>query len=188
MPRTIDAATQTANESPVITRCALAFFDFPGTPIYVTDVPFTVPYDGNDYLGVGNLGQISELEEGAELEARNLVFRISIVNPASLSQALAPSYVGRAVEVREANLDPVTHAIIGVPILWWAGVLDEPEIEIDPETGNRSLTVAGESVFVTWEKARSRFRTNEDQQARFAGDKFFEFKPQIADKEIKWGV
>ena len=53
------------------------------------------------------------------------------------------------------------------------------------DTGELTLNV--EREFSQWDKPVVRRYTNADQQARYAGDRFFEFVEQMADKTVYWG-
>ena len=50
-----------------------------------------------------------------------------------------------------------------------------------------TITVNAESRLADWDRPRVRRYNHEDQQIDYPGDMGFEFVPQMATKELRWG-
>jgi len=72
--------------------------------------------------------------------------------------------------------------IIANPIRWFKGTMDQMPIVLDPEKPIIRLFIESDGILFT--QAKERRYTHEDQQIEYEGDKFFEFVPDLQDKEI----
>lgn len=193
MPRNIPAPVLAAYQEERVNALDLAVLDFPGVPVLAHNglgsIWFDWDGDGSDeeFLGVGDLGEISQIREGAGLEADGMTFRLTGVDSALISEVLAQHYQGRTAQVYEQLFDDAG-AAIGDPTLWWEGRMDVPEIIDDFEKGTSEIIVTAESIFVTWARSRTRLRTDADQQARYPGDTGLSRLTKLNDLEIQWGV
>ena len=161
-------------------------FDIGTIRLNSTDRDLTVDVDGDGdqtYQGVGNLGQISTMEETSELRPTGIVLTLSGIQPSYISIALGAQYQGRSVKIWEAFFDS-SYAVVADPILQWSGLIDTMDISMG-ETAAIRLTA--EHKLIRWEEPKLRRYTNEDQQEQFTGDKGLEFVNQTTEKEIIWG-
>lgn len=182
MSRTITAATKTASEGEHVIIIALADFDFTSGTIYVTSAPYKVPFNGQDYIGLGIFGKVSPVEEGAEQKAYQLAFELSGVNNALISTTLNEDYQGRACNLYFALLDD-DYQLIDDPVLVFAGLMDTMDIKAGKEA---TITLVANSRLARWEQPVHHRYNNAAQQANFAGDKGLEFMEQMIEKEIIW--
>lgn len=134
------------------------------------------------FLGIGQLGSISSIGENTELQASRISLTLSGVNPVNVSAAFEKAQ-GRRGRIWFGFLDS-SWQIITDPVLMFVGLIDNTEIELG-DTG--TITVNLNNRFIEWSRDKNRRYTNEDQQAEFPGDRFFEFIPQAVEKEIIWG-
>ena len=158
--------------------------DFSTGFLRVNNSGVTFPWNGYDWLGVGRLGSIDPIKEGAGLEANGLAFRISGVPTANIALALGTYYQGRSCKVWAAPLT-AEHAVIADPVLVFWGRLDTMDIELG-ETA--TITVNAESRLADWDRPRVRRYNQEDQQIDYPDDLGFEFVPGLVDKQIVWGT
>jgi hypothetical protein len=181
--RTLTPAVDGAMAAGHVPLLVFVLMDFPSGMLRVNNSGVTIPWDGHDWLGVGRLGGIGAIEEGATLEARGLQLAISGVPPENIAIALGQSYQGRDCKVWAAPLTE-GHAVLSDPALVFWGRMDTMDIDLG-ETA--TITVSAESRLADWNRPRVRRYNHEDQQIDFAGDLFFDQGPQMVEKELRWG-
>lgn len=183
MAREITTAVATASAASHVVVAFMARMEFEGGTIYVNSTPGPIETGGATYLGMGALGKLSPIEETSELKATGISFELSGVDPSLISVALNEHYQGRRAQVLLALLD-VSHQLIADPVCVWAGQMDTMSIEL-ADTGK--ISVNCENEVVTWERPRIRRYNDEDQKARYPGDRGLEFVGGLQDKELVWG-
>jgi hypothetical protein len=181
--RTLTPAVDGAMAAGHVPLLVFVLMDFPSGMLRVNNSGVTIPWDGHDWLGVGRLGSIGSIDEGATLEARGLSLAISGVPPENIALALGQSYQGRDCKVWVAPLTD-GHAVVADPVLIFHGRMDTMDIDLG-ETA--TITVSAESRLADWDRPRVRRYNHEDQQIDYPGDKGFEFVPQMVEKELRWG-
>lgn len=144
----------------------------------------TITWGGFDWLGVGTLGFVSNVEESAELQKRTLQYTLTGIPNAMISIVLGEDYQGRAARLYIGFLNQTTGQLVATPDLLDQGRMDVSEIT---ESNECKVTITTESRIAAWDRPVVRRYTNADQQARFVGDKGLEFVDQAAQKEINWG-
>jgi hypothetical protein len=191
MTRTMEAAVTSAVQDDRISVQVLASFDFDGGLLRFWDGigDVTVATGGSadgTYTGAGNLADISPIEEASGTKATGLEFVLSGLNSGLVSTALGEHYQGRAVNVWFAFYNTTTKAILNHPLLVFAGRMNVMAIT---DTGLlATIALTAESRFIDLQRAPNPlFYTNDDQIEQNAGDVFFEFIPDMAEKVILWG-
>ncbi len=183
MARDIASLTLAAGKAGVVRPVLLTRLDFASGVVRATSAPFDVQHEGETYLGVGHLGALSAVPEGAELQGYAVQMTLSGIPAGFISLALADQYQGRDARLWLALLDE-QYRLTGSPVLIFRGRMDTLDIELG-ETATLTLTV--QSRLSDWERPRLRRYTHEDQQSKFPADKGFEFVAQMAEKTIYWG-
>ena len=160
-------------------------FDAPtGTQRFWTGVG-SLTYSGNTYTGTGNLGNVSIVEEAAEVRPAGVRLSLSGVAASLLSIALGEQYQGRAATVYLAFFNE-QWVMVGTPVTIYAGKIDvfgfvdsgaECELWITVENRLADFERPGEVYFFT----------DLDQQRKYAGDRGFEFTAVLVDKTFFWG-
>lgn len=152
-------------------------------PVRVTNAPYTINWDGHDWLGLGLLGGISPIEEGTRLEMYGINLTLSGIPAEYLSTALGTHYQGNDAKVWLAPLDAAMQ-IITDPVLVFHGRMDVMNIELGDTA---TITVTAESRLTDWNRARVNRYTDQEQQRLYPGDKGLEFVAKTADMELVWG-
>jgi len=183
MARTITPAVDAALAAGHVPLLVFVELDFPSQYLRLNNSAVTMAWNGYDWLGVGRLGGIDPISEGADLQARGLALRMSGIDPASISLALGTQYQGRSCRVWLAPLTS-DHAVIADPVLVFWGRMDTMDIDVG---ATATITVNAESRLADWDRPRVRRYNHEDQQIDFPGDMGFEFVPQMIEKELRWG-
>jgi len=154
------------------------------TPLYLWSGYGDLTYT-NTYLGVGELLNLSQIDESQDLGANGLQISLSGINGSSLlTTALSEEYQGKSVNVRLGAKDSEGN-IISDPIVIYSGFMDVMVIDEGAEASTISLTV--ENKLISLSKTKVRRYTSQDQRADHPTDKGFDYVATIAEKEILWG-
>lgn len=161
----------------------------------------------NTFTGSGQLIQISSVSESADIAATGAQVALSALPSSLLSLALSEPYQGRKCKIYFGMLRNQTDYLLnedGTLVLnedgsgidlrpeesdvlteIFTGQIDMMNIDEGPETSAIDLKV--ESRLIELNKPRSRRYTTSNQQARFAGDKGFDFVEDLQQKKFAWG-
>lgn len=191
MTRNVSAANTTAIAAEVLRPVRLVELDFVSGFVRFASTPFSVFFDSDgdlaneEFLGVGDLGNVSAISETTGAQSGRVSVTISGVKLSLVSTALNQKYQGRRASIWRGNLDE-NHALVGPPDLEFRGLMDTMPIKLR-DTGTISVVVVDR--FARWEKPLDNPRwDNADHQARRPGDKFFEFVPELVQgREPIWG-
>lgn len=184
MTRTITTAAENASLADVVRPLILIDLDFASGHVRLNSTPYALTYGGNVYQGAGKLGEISPVEETADIQATSIALKLYAIPRDVVSLALAEQYQGHDATMMLGMMDE-TWSLIADPVIVFAGRMDVMSISLG-ETASVTLTV--ESRFADWERPRIRRYTSEDQVAfEGAGDKFFDYAPTMVEKTVKWG-
>lgn len=184
MPRPFSAAMTAQITGSYLRPAFFAQLHFLSGDVFVWSGIGTVNWNGHDFLGLGQFGQISTIEESNDIKANNLTLTLSGVPSDSLSQALNETRQGNAVTLWFGCVGDGGD-VVADPVKSFAGRMDVPLIEEGATTCTISITV--ESILVDLQRSRLRSYTHEDQQIDFPGDLGFEYVPGLQDWNGVWG-
>ena len=139
-------------------------------------------YDGKTFLGAGNLGTVSAVQEGTELSPSTCDITLSGVNTAALSAILGEEYINRRVLIYVAFLDD-DDAIIETPFILFDGLMDSVSVSYGRSS---AIRIGVRDRLSTWSRDKQRLLTDAEQKSRHPTDKGLEFVNPIADREIVW--
>ena len=163
--------------------------------------------EGTVYTGTGQLLQLSEISETAEIAATGANLTLSGIHSELLSLALSEPYQGRLCKIYfgaiDANrvyltdedgnyilaedtsrIDISTGDPDGI-VEVFSGYMDQMNIDEGPETSTIAMSV--ESKLIDLERSRIRRYTDQSQKARYPNDRGFEFVEDLQDKQFNWG-
>lgn len=181
--RTAHASAITASKAETFRWGVLVRLDFAGGVVAVHSGVGPIDYDGDTYLGVGNLGSLSPVREGIEPRPYQVTAQLSGIPSEYIAIALGENYQGRDAKIYDVLLDS-DHQIIGTPTLAFNGRMDTMDVLLGAEA---VITVTMQSRLADWDRARVRRYNHEDQIAEYPNDKGFEFVAQMVEKELLWG-
>jgi len=160
-------------------------------PLYLWNGSRTIEVDGNDYVGLRELGSIDGLEEEDDnLQASEVQFSLSGVDDAILQTAVAADrglYVGRLVFTKLQFFD-ADWQLLGDPIARNASIIDGIEVSWasnDDGTQTRVLTATATNIFYGRSTPPAGNYTSSDQQFRSPGDRGFEFISSLTRSVIR---
>ena len=182
MSRDITAAVDAVLAGEHVPYVMFVFMDT-DNPVRVNTAPYTINWDGHDWLGAGLLGSISPVEEGSTLQMYGITLTLSGIPPEYINTAIGSHYQGRDCKVWLAPLDE-SMQIVADPVLVFSGRMDTMNIEIGQTA---TISVTAESRLTDWQKPRISRYTHEEQIARFPGDMGLQFVSKAAEMELVWG-
>lgn len=95
-------------------------------------------------------------------------------------------YMDRQVIVYDLHIHPDSGAILGDPVIYARGYINEVQHDDDPASGYL-LTLNCEDRAMDFNRQNGRFATHEDQQRRDAGDKGLIHTATAGTIEVLWG-
>lgn len=172
-----------AVNSPHIRPFTLVMLDFPEGPVRASSLPFDVTLAGETYYGVSLLGTVSEISEGLEQRSYGVNVTLNGIPSEFCTYISRQKVQGRPLKIGLGFLDNEDR-IIGEPLWPFTGRMDTLDMKIGPET---SVSIAGETLLIDWERPRLRKFTDADQKSHFPGDRGLEHVAEVASKELVWG-
>lgn len=149
-------------------------------------------YNSQTWLGLGDLAQISAVEEGASISPYGVTLTVSSINATLAEQALEEEYYQRPVKlylgVLDENDDFVqesTPANTKNPIEIWTGYIDQMTITAGAQGGD-AIKIQCESELARFGRSRNLMFTNAWQQSRYTDDKFFNLVHLIDGVKLRW--
>ncbi len=182
----------------------LAEFDFDSGTVGVWTGLGELQWDGHTFTGLGNFVSMSAITETQDMIANSLVFNLNGISPDLTAAGLQERVRGRPCRVwlgtAETNVQAGLEDDSGVvgleeggyiimenrtadtPYMLWQGLMNVIRGKVVIPVSE--LTLSAENILILLRRSRERRYTDADQQAKYPGDKFFEFTPQLQDKEI----
>lgn len=187
MSRDIPAGLETAIDAVVVRPFLALRIELPD-PVYVWTGRGTLIFndaDGNSrsWLGAGGFGSIDTIGESTDGTATGI--KATLLNVPSEFGADIADQAERGVtfEVYLGALNETFQTVDAVALIW-KGRLDEYKITDGGDT--LTVEVTGESRAIDQRRPSIKRFTDEWQQRHHAGDKFFEFVPQMTEVSILW--
>ena len=182
MSRSISATNLTEVDADHLHEVVLVKLEF-GTPVYCHSGIGTINYGGNDYLGVGQFGSITDAAESEQLSPSSLTLQLSGVDSSLITEALDSGSYGDIVTIYIGyRQDDGT--LVDDPWVLWRGIFEYSSITQGQENVV-SITVQHDLATLN-QTSGARF-SDEDQQRRFSGDVGFEFVADMAGVDLRWG-
>lgn len=150
--------------------------------------------DGHSWVNLGRLGTVSGLEQAINGDAPAANFTLSANDDeiiAKTKEEFDSEVRGRIVRAfvqffgDDDPLDPDNQRPLDLPYPVWAGRFLQPSFAFD-EGGSRAVSVSAESIFALRSRPRHAMYTDRDQEARYAGDRGFEFVGSLVNKLTTW--
>lgn len=180
--RNLDPAFQEEIEKPELRPFLGVHIDLPD-PVFAVTGNATIAYGGEEWTGIGGVGQIDTLGEGTDGSAvgvKTTLFQV----PSEFRDDVADQAVrGCLYEVYVGALDSNYRNVIGFKKIW-KGRLDSYEIVDAGET--ITVSAGGESRMRDQRRPAIRRFTDWWQQRRYPGDKAFQYVSKMVEVPILW--
>lgn len=185
MSRGFPSNVLTALSAQHVVLVTFAKIEFPSGTVYLHNSIGTFTFGGNSYQGVGDLGEISQIEEGNDVSPYAITLSLSGLDTTIVGAALNEDYYQRPVTVYLGVLND-TGALIADPTVVWEGFIDQMNVSLGADGGDVIALVA-ESELTIFDKSSNLKYTHAQQQKEHSGDLFFEFMTGIDGAKIRWG-
>lgn len=185
MSRGFPSNVLTALSSDHVALVTFAKLEFPSGTLYLHNSIGTYTWGGNDWLGTGDLGEISQIEEGAQISPYKLTLTLSGLDATISGAALTEDYYLQPVTVYLGALN-ADDELIADPTVVWEGAMDQMEISVGAEGGD-AIVLTAESELARFDKASNLKYTDAQLQSDSAGSLGFEFMADIEGSKIRWG-
>lgn len=186
MSRNLTAAAQAQATAQHYTMLVMVKFEFGGSPstsVFVHSGVGTVTYNGDNYIGVGSFGAISEVRESQRTKPGAIELQLDALNTVYLAEALNAGAYGDPVTIY-AGYRASDGSLVADPWTLWTGWFEFASISAG--TDNMISVTAQHDLSVLDERDNSRF-TDEDQQRKYSGDLGFQYVHEAATAKIVWG-
>jgi hypothetical protein len=185
MSRGFPAAVATALAQQNVAIVTFAKLEFPSGTLYLHNSLGSYTWGGQEWLGVGDLGSISQVEEGLDVSPYAITLTLSGLDATISGAALTEDYYLHAVTVYLGVLD-ADDVLIDTPTQIWAGFMDQMNMTVGADGGD-AIQLVAESELSRFNKSLNLMYTNTAQQERSTGDLFFNFLHRIEGAKINWG-
>lgn len=185
MPRDLTSAMLAAITDPSVRPAFFLYTEaFSSGPVRVWTGWGTITWGGNTWQGIGDLGTISTIEEGTDIEARGLTVQMTGFDTSILGKVLDEFQKQKDCYLYVGFFD-TSNNLIADPAVAFAGSMDDPRCAADAKQA--ILTINIESPLLDMNVGVERRYTHTDQQIDYPGDMGFEFVDAIQERTIYWG-
>ena len=183
MSRAFGAASAAAFIEPNVSILTFVMLDFASGIVRVHNGLGTYTWGGNDWIGVGSLGTVSQLEEGADVSPYGITLTLSALDAVVSGAALNEDYFMRPVAIYIGALS-AEDVLLNDPLQMWGGHMDVMSVTAGAE--NDQVTINCESELAAFDRSSNLKYTTQSQQQFYPGDVFFNFLPKIDGAKIRW--
>ena len=180
MPRNISTANLTELNADSLEEVWLVKMEF-DDPLYANTHTIDIEYDGNTYVGFGDLGAIARLRESELLAPDPLQFTLSGLNAQLLTEALDATQYGATVTLYQGFLSQ--GELVDDPIEQWSGWAEFASVKHGDQN---AISLNCQHDLADIEEADESRYSNEDQQANYAGDTAFQYIHAMSDLKLIW--
>ena len=157
---------------------------FSSGPVRVWTGVGPITWGGFTWTGIGNLGTITAIEEGATVEARGITVTLTGFDTNLLGKILGEFQKEKQCLIYLGAFDS-NNVLSPTPVVAFAGAMDDPRVAGDAKNAGISINI--ESRLLDMNVAVDRRYTDADQQIDYPGDRGFEFVNSIQELTIYWG-
>lgn len=186
MSRGFPTAVSTALAQNHVSIVTFAKLEFPSGTVYVHNSLGTYTWGGQDWLGVGDLGSISQVEEGVDISPYAITLTLSGLDGTISGAALTEDYFMHPVTVYMGVLN-ADDSLIADPTQIWAGFMDQMNVSLGADGGD-AIQLIAESELSRFDSSANLMYTNAAQQEKSSGDLFFSHMHKIEGVKINWGA
>ncbi len=147
---------------------------------------WTDPVDGSkSWLGVGDFGGISTVQESTQMSGFEVTLVLSGLDSALMNEVLVQNYQGRTVTLYLGALDLDTGLLLATPNEIWSGQMDVARLSLGAADQN-AIEIVCESDFAKLDDINGRTFSDSDLQAEFSGDTFLQYMTAMEDTNVVW--
>jgi hypothetical protein len=152
--------------------------------VYIWTGQGNVAFNGQTYLGLGSLLNISTMESGTDISARGITISLSGLDPNLLGDCMTGFKLGLPASILLGVFDS-TGNLIDYAITSFVGRMGQPTVSVSGVTATIAINV--ETRLVDLNSIPDRRYTMQDQAMDYPGDLGFSLVSQIQEKTLYWG-
>lgn len=182
---TTSTAQQVQLEKPVARAVYFTEFQFKTATQYACTALQTLTWNGQDWLGLGTVSDISAVEESGGMAPRSLEFTLNISQTSILALAMGAEieYRGLPAKMYMSPLDE-NFRLVGTPVRCWSGRMQTLTITGDASEGKIILTCETSAYDL---RRRSGLRLNDAQhRKRYPSDPSLQYLNDLVAREQTW--
>lgn len=145
----------------------------------------TYTWGSQNWLGTGDLGEISAIEEGEQISPYNIRMTLSGLDADITAEAIKQDYYQRPVTIYLGALND-SDSLVATPDIIWTGFMDQMEVVVGGDAGD-TIALSCESELAMFTRSRDSLYTNVQQQNASSGDTFFTHLQEMEDLTLDWG-
>lgn len=189
MPQGFDQTTIDAAQSKFFRFVYLADLEFDSGTVRVHNGIGVLTFDGNDYLGVGEFGQVDPIKEGGKLQPYGITLTLSGVEDTYKNNGLDfyqtvknEDVFNRKVRLYLAALSS-TNTLLGTPRERFVGYMERPTVN---RGKNNVVQIRAENELSNFDRVNGTRYTDSDLQNDHPGDLGFQFLSKLEDAKVIW--
>jgi hypothetical protein len=184
MPRPLTSGMLAQLTAPRIKPLLLVQMQFTSGIAYMWTGIGNLQWNGQTWIGVGDMGTISAIEESSEIKATNVTFTLSGIGQDIIHKALGEMRQGYPVQLWFGTLGD-NNNVIADPLQMYAGRMDAPSIDEGAPTA--TISIATENRLIDLNRSRERRYTDQDQQINYPGDLGMQYVQLVQIWNGTWG-
>lgn len=183
MARDVSATNKNASLEDAVSCALFVDMAWPDGNVRLHNGVGTITFGGNSYTGVGDLGTVEAVEETIDLQSRDINLILSGINDDVITDVLEDAYWGKDVDIYLGFFNR-NGELLADPDNIFSGFMDKVDLVSGAEEIVK-LTCTSRAEILS-RRNGARF-TDEEQQANYTGDVFFEYLAQMQEKTVIWG-
>ncbi len=145
----------------------------------------TLQFNGEDWLGAGDLGIFSPITESGALNVEAVDFTLNGMNSSVVSAAMNQPYRGRRMLLYLGFFDDDDASFINEPVVMFAGYMDVMTIKRGAQAS--AITVRCESAHRIFREVGTRKWNHQSHTINFPADPCFTFINALQQQELIFG-
>jgi hypothetical protein len=180
----LSAPQQTELEKPVTRVVYFVEMQFLSSTQYLSSANQTITWGGHDWLGFGEVGAVSAIEESDGVESKSLTFTLNIAQAyLNLAVGNVEEYRGLTAKLYFCPLNE-SFQLIGTPQQCWRGDMDLMAVGTDGEDGKITLKCETSAYGL---KRQPALRLNAAQQKKkYPADTGFDYLTDLIATPTVW--
>jgi hypothetical protein len=175
----------TAISGALLRPVVFVYLDFLSAPVRMWNGVGNIEWDGETWVGVGDLIDLGQIEEASDGSATSMVSTLAGVPSDLTAGVYQDQWQGREAVAWLGAIDE-DGVLIEEPLQIRAGIMDSLGDSDDGQSAVFTMTI--ETPALDQGNNRAWRLTNEIQQSFFPGDKGLEFTTVLSSVPIRWGA
>ncbi len=184
MARDITGALNTKMKGESLEVVFLVELEYPSGTVRLWNGYGELAFDSKLWTGGGEFLRISEVRETEGIVASGMVFTLSGIPSAAITNALGTDYQDRPATLYIGVLDADMKTLVADPYVVFEGLMDVQTINDGGDTA--TVEVTAENHLIDLQRATNRTYTPEDQALEFPDDRGLDFITSLQTKDVLW--